>query len=165
MLFAISLSKSQPDKKLTDSQTDAVPPGMLYSDAGYETDVERRSLKRRAITRAAKGIAAVEKLLTGATKVATQSKNYRAYKKNGDIQSALQDFYSVEPALVNKRQNDRKAFSRHGRHGQVITGTVGDRRIILLPNGDGYSRHSPVLEIRSITDADYDRIVYKPTEN
>ena len=40
-------------------------------------------------------------------------------------------------------------------------GTVGDRRFILMLDGDKNSKPNPVLEIRSATDALYDRIVYK----
>ena len=94
-------SDSQPVHQLKDSQIDAAPPGtLLYSDAGYEIDVEKMNRMKRAITRAAKGMAAVEKLLTGAKKVWTKSQNYRLYKKNGNQESALQDFYSVEPVLT-----------------------------------------------------------------
>ena len=59
-------------------------PGMLSNDAAYENGPAERSLGKRAITRAAKGMAAVQKLLTGAKTVTTESKNFRVYKKNGN---------------------------------------------------------------------------------
>ena len=80
-------------------------PGMLSNDAAYENGPAERSLGKRAITRAAKGIAAVQKLLTGAKTVTTESKNFRVYKKNGNYETALQDFYSVKPVLTNPKQN------------------------------------------------------------
>ena len=43
----------------------------------------------------------------------------------------------------------------------VIMGTVGDRRLILLLQGDRASKYNPVLEIRSPTDSLHDRIVYR----
>ena len=128
------------------------------------TVMEKRGLWKRAITGAAKGIAAVAKLLTGATKVATSSKPFRAYRKNGNYETTQQDFYSVEPRLTKAKQFGGTTGFDFGRrrdsHGSLV-GTHGDRRLILRPNGDWYSRHSPVLEIRSITNADYGRIVYK----
>ena len=112
-------------------------------------------------------MAAVGKLLTGAKKSWTQSTTYRLYKKNGNQQSAIQDFYSVEPKLAKRKPNSPTIGSWRGRSRQALTGTVGDRRLILMPNGDAMSRHSPVLEIKSISSAytHYDRIVYKSTGN
>ena len=163
MLGMTSVSESQRHNQLPGSQTDAAPPRMLYSDAGYEIDVEKTGLRKRAISRAAKGMAALEKLLTGATKVHTSSKNFRLYKKNGNRQTALEDFYSVDPMLTKRNQRP-KIHLRYSRT-EVLVGTVGDRRLILMPNGDRYSRQSSVLEIRSASDAYYDRIVYKTTGN
>ena len=115
---------------------------------------------KRAVTLAAKGLAALETLLTGAKKVPTVSKSYRLYKKKGSLETALNDFNSVEPVLTNQHANRPKLGGR-GRSRKPLMGTVGDRRLILMPDGDGFSRHSPVLEIRSATDALHDRIVYK----
>ena len=127
VLCATQISGSQPDLQLTDSQTDAEPSGMLLSDTAYEVDMEKSVLKKRAITQAAKGLAAAEKLLKGATKVATQSKSYRLYKKNGHYETALQDFYSVEPRLLNnprcKHLNNafgRSAWNREARRNFTI---------------------------------------------
>ena len=167
MLGTTSFSECQADQ-LRDAQIDAAPHAMLHSDVGYETDMEKRSLWKRAITRAAKGMAVVEKLLTGATKVSTPSKTFRTYQKNGNYRTALQDFYSVEPRLTKpKRFGSRPSFDFGRRRDtqQPLIGNVGDKRLILLPNGDGNSGYSPVLEIRSITSAEYDRIVYKTNED
>ena len=132
--------------------------GMLSNDAAYESEPVERNVRKRAITRAVKGMAAVEKLLTGATKVATLSKKYRLYKKNGDIDSAIRDFYSVGTMLT---QNMPNLFTARRRTILIIR-TVGDRRLHLMPYGDRYSRHSPVLEIRSDRTDAYDyRIVYR----
>ena len=160
MLGTTSFSECQADQ-LRDAQIDAAPYGMLHSDVGSEADMEKRGLWKRAITPAAKGIAAVEKLLTGATKVAAPSKTSRTYMKNGNYKTALQDFYSVEPRLRKPKLFGGMPSFQMGRgrdRRDSLIGTVGDRRLILLPSGDGYS---PVLEIRSITNADYDRIVYE----
>ena len=163
MLDTTSFSECQADQ-FRDAQIDAATHGMLHSDVEYETVMEKRGLWKRAITGAAKGMAAVAKFLTGATKVATSSKTFRAYRKNGNYETTLQDFYSVEPRLTKAKQFGRTTGFDFGRrrdsHGSLI-GTVGDRRLSLRPNGDWYSRHSPVLEIRSITNAEYGRIVYK----
>ena len=102
----------------------------------------------------------MEKLLADAKKVSTPSKNYRLYKKNGNLDTAIKDFHSVEPVLAGPNKS-RPKWSGRGRSRQPLMGTVGDRRLILMPSGDGYSKHSPVLEIRSATDALHDRIVYK----
>ena len=135
----------------------AAQQGMLSNDAAYESEPAERNVRKRAITRAVKGMVAVGKLLTGATKVATQSNKYRLYRKNGDINSAIRDFYSVEPMLTQNRPNLFTARRRT----ILIIGTVGDRRLHLMPDGDKHSRHSPVLEIRSDRTEAYDyRIVY-----
>ena len=120
-------------------------------------------LKKRGITQAAKGLAAVEKLLTGVREFRSISKNFRTYTKTGNMQTALEDFYSVKPYVAaNRNKNTYHLFRGYARGGQNLIGLVGDRRLILLNNGDKYSRRLPVLEIRSPLDALYDRIVYKP---
>ena len=143
----------------------AVQQGMLNNDAAYESGPAERSQGKRAIFRAAKGMAVVQKLLKGATKVCTNSKNCVLYKKTGDRQTALKDFYSVNPKFIEPKQSPDVHLRRVWWGQETLTGTAGDRRLILKPDGDGRSRYSPVLEIRSTSGAYYDRIVYKPTEN
>ena len=121
--------------------------------AEYTNDIRKRS-----ITKAAQGLAAMEKILTGARKFRT-TKNSRNYRKNGNRETALKDFYSVEPVVSNIPQT--RKWPLRGRAFDVHIGTVGDRRLILMLDGDKYSKPNPVLEIRSATDALYDRIVYK----
>ena len=79
-----------------------------------------------------------------------------------NYETALQDFYSVT-MLTNPKQNRPHIFTGNRRAGQTLMGIVGDRRLILMPDGGRFSRHASVLEIRSTTDAYYDRIVYKTT--
>ena len=128
-------------------------PRAVYNDAGYEIDGERQDLRKRAVlTPLFRGMAAADKLLTGARKFRTTKKS-RSYKKIGNRQTALEDFYSVEPQI--------RKWELRGRAVDVYIGTVGDRRLILMLDGDRLSKPAPVLEIRSATDVLYDRIVYK----
>ena len=142
---------------------DIVPQGEVINSAEYIRDTERRYQKKRTITRAAKGLAVVENLLAGAKKVSTESKKYRLYTKKGDVETALYDFSSVNPRMETQTKR-RKGPLITARTQQALVGTVGDRRLILMPKGDKFSRQSPVLEIRSFTDALHDRIVYKTAE-
>ena len=80
----------------------------------------------------------------------------------------MRDFYSVDPRMEPRTKQHKfkppiTTFS--GRARTAYIGTVGDRRFVLLPKGDKWSNHSPVLEIRSFTDDLHDRIVYKATGN
>ena len=143
-----------------------MPQGEVINSAEYISDTERRYQRKRTITRAAKGLAVVENLLAGAKKVSTESKKYRLYTKEGDVETALYDFASVNPRMEaqTKRRKGPLITTKSGRTQKALIGTVGDRRLILMPKGDKFSRQSPVLEIRSFTDALHDRIVYKITE-
>ena len=119
----------------------------------------------RALTPAvAKSIATLEKLLSDASKVKSSSKHYRLYTKDGNSQTAMDDFMSLEPvpAMTDPvRRRDGFTFHRGVRSGEgVLIGNVGNKRVIFMPNGDRNSRRAPVLEIRSTTGATFDRIVY-----
>ena len=46
-----------------------------------------------------------------------------------------------------------------------LHGSVGNIRLVLKKAGDNYSDGSPVLEIRSVLDALYNRIEYKTNGN
>ena len=134
-------------------------PRIAYNNAGYEIDGERQDLRKRAVlTPLFRGMAAADKLLTGARKFRTTKKS-RSYKKIGNRQTALEDFYSVEPVVQNIPQI--RKWELRGRAVDVYIGTVGDRRLILMLDGDRLSKPAPVLEIRSAADVLYDRIVYK----
>ena len=143
---------------MTDEQNDAVP--QKYGNkAWYEFDNYGGDRGKRTVTRAAKGLAAMETLLTGAKKVWTPFKNFRLYKKNGNLDTALKDFHSVEPVLTLPYKNAMRSRKLRG-YSRAVMGFVGDRRLILSLDGDRYS-YLPVLEIRSATDALFDKIVYK----
>ena len=132
-------------------------PQKYGNKAWYEFDNYGGDRGKRTVTRAAKELAAIETLLTGAKKVWTPSKNFRLYKKNGNLDTALKDFHSVEPvSLPYKNAISMKKLRGYSR---AIMGFVGDKRLILLLDGDRYS-YLPVLEIWSATDALFDKIVY-----
>ena len=100
---------------------------------------------KRVTTNAAKGLAAVGKLLEGSTQLAPRSMRQRWFEKTGDFSDALEDFFSVRP-------NNVKIFSGHVTDGKghvtkgkkTIDGKVGDRRIILRSDG---VEANPVLEV------------------
>ena len=48
------------------------------------------------------GLAALRKVLVGAKMVSTKSINYRKYKKPGTADTALADFYSVQPRNIKE---------------------------------------------------------------
>ena len=90
------------------------------------------------------------------------TKKIRKYEKPGNADTALLDFYSVQPANVQRKSNFNFGNLRKGYDGDYnIIGRVGDKQLILRPKGDRLSNHNPVLEIRTATDTAYDRIVYK----
>ena len=159
----LTIGEPHSEAKLSDAQ----PGAELYASAVYEMNADDFGRETRAITGTAKGLAAAQKLLAGAEKVKTTSKNYRSYMKAGNYETALADFNSV--TAVVKKANPVGLFSylgpRSNPYGPTLLGRVGDRRLILKQSGDLYSRGSPVLEIRSASDAMYDRIVYKTIKN
>ena len=135
----------------------------LFDDASTakHNDVEMRALTKRSLSQAAKGIAAAETILTAARKYRT-TKTARFWKKTGNLQTAIDDFNSVQPVVKRKHRNSGN-FNHDQlryRRGHNLVGTVGDRRLILLPQGDPASKFNPVLEIRGFTDALYDRVIY-----
>lgn len=156
--------KRQTPQQPSGRQNDFVRQGMIGTNAEYDIKPEK-GVRKRAINAATKGLVAVEKLLMGSRKATTSSKNYRLYRKHGNVNTAIQDFHSVEPRIItNKKTNKRKpsnVFRTSRRTDDVIMGTVGDRRLILLLQGDRASKYNPVLEIRSPTDSLHDRIVYR----
>ena len=150
----ISLVESQLDRALRNDQ-----PGVhMYYGAGYGINLEDMGLATRAIAQVAKGNAAVQKLLRGAKKVGSKSKIFYKYQKDGNIETAMHDFNSVLPKMETLRQNMHYPTDR-------LVGTIGNIRLVLMKNGDSWSRGSPVLEIRSAYDKVYDKIVYKKPKN
>ena len=133
---------------------------IIFNNAARDEDYTyNRGLTERSISTAKKGLLAMEKLLMGAKKVQT-NKRARFYRKNGNRQTALADFYSVKPAVTRPNMNTLG----NRRLGERLIGSVGNRRLILMLDGD-YHRHrspahSPVLEIQSTTDDLRDVIVY-----
>ena len=87
MLGRISLAETQFDQKLGDFQHDT----KLHSGTGRDINVANAGRRARAIVQTAKGTAAVQKLLKGAEKVKTTSKNFRNYRKDGGYETALAD--------------------------------------------------------------------------
>ena len=88
----------------------------------------------------------MQKLLSGAKRVRTISKNYLTFRKDGGYETALADFNSVKPVLnkVHPSYINLKGPNTN----YPMAGTVGDTRLILLQNGDRFSKGSPVLQIR-----------------
>ena len=132
----------------------------LFDDASTakHNDVEIRALTKRSLSQAAKGIAAAETILTAARKYRT-TKTARFWKKTGNLQTAIDDFNSVQPVV--KRPHPFGDWDQpRNRRGHVLVGTVGDRRLILIPQGVPASKFNPVLEIRGFKDALYDRVIY-----
>ena len=165
LCIVVALSENPAEHQSSEVQTGAALQNTFYNDAEDEGYTYERELKKRAITRAyaaAKGLLVMEELLTGAKKYMT-TKNARFYRKNGNRQTALADFNSVKPVV------SRPNFDLGNRRlGEILIWRVGDRRLVLMPDGDPYYRFDrpghvqpPVLEIRSATDNVYDIIVYK----
>ena len=155
----ITLGEPPSEPKLSDAQ----PGAELHAGAVHEMNADDSGRETRAITGTAKGLAAAQKLLAGAEKVKTTSKNFRKYLKAGNYETALADFNSVEPVVM--KANRSFNFGHPRSQNPPLLGRVGDTRLILWQNGDLYSRGSPVLEIKSASDAMYDRIVYKTIKN
>ena len=143
----------------------------MQTDAGVEklfddgstakhNDVEIRPLTKRSLSGAKKGIAAAETILTGARKYFSTT-NARVWIKTGNLQTAVDDFNSVKPVVKRQNRNSGNWNQQGNRRGNVLVGTVGDRRLILImPKVGTASQSNPVLEIRGVTDALYDRIIY-----
>ena len=160
-LGMIPLAESQLDQKLRYAQ--AMQTGAdLYYGAGHDLYIISTGLRTRAVGQTAKGAAAVQKLLSGAKRARTTSKNYLTFRKDGGFETALADFNSVKPVLnkVHPRYINLKGPNTN----YPMAGAVGDTRLILLQNGDRFSKGSPVLQIRPALDPLYTRIVYKTPE-
>ena len=156
VLSFASLAESQVDKNI-----DGVQCGNKMHSATGLVKIDNIDRRKMAISRSTRGIADVQRLLTVAKKIKTKSKNYRNYEKEGNYYTALADFNSLKPK-VTKTPN----WSLYGRNPsslaqQYLIGDVGDVRLVLWRYGDRFNRGPPVLEIRSASDALYDRIVYK----
>ena len=151
-----SPAESHFNQRLRDSQ----PNAMLMPRTEQVWNIQDTARRLRALAKTAKGMAAVEKLLTGAKKVKTDSMNYRSFKKNGNYKVALADFNSVKPR-VKKPNPNRIVYGRPKSIGSALVGSVGDVRLILMRNGDNFSNGAPVLEIRPALDPLYTRIEYK----
>lgn len=116
-----------------------------------------------------RGLHALNQLLHGAKRVWTPSRKFRKYEKFGDEKAALSDFYSIKPENIEATKN-KFQLGHIQTEGQVYHGTVGDREVRLLLNGDGYSNGRPVLDViesrssslRNSKDQPYvDRFIYK----
>lgn len=151
------LAENDLDQKLRDAQ-----PGAELNGGTMLLKEEYMYRRKRVVGMSARGLAATQKLLVGAQKVKTSSKKFRNYRKDGNYETALADFNSVEPVLTRKKipwSHGRQSLARHKFDNSLI-GTVGETRLILRKYGDTYSNGSPVLEIRSALDVLYNRIVY-----
>lgn len=160
--IAFMFSKGQAKyHKLSGDQVDTASPilHVYNNDARLESDAYRGERRKKAVTQTAKGLAVLQALLRGAKEIPTKSNRYRLYKKYGNLDTALKDFNSVKPDFTGPK--------RYGWNSQGLKifkpriKIVGDRKLILMPDGDRYSRRSPVLQIWTDTDVLYDRIVYK----
>ena len=162
VLVAIAATDSQLGQKQGDTQ----PIAGIFADS-LRSHVDNRVRRARAVSHTPRCIAAIQKLLEGAHAVQTTSKNFRSYKKDGDLKTALRDFESVSPVVMKPSQRQRLNYGRNNLHRDYNTlmGTVGDTRLILLKQGDNFSRGLPVLEIRRPLVPLYDRIVYQITGN
>ena len=169
VLVTITSTESQKlGQKVGDIQPNA---GILdaFSHSHELKMCEYNTIRRaRAISQTARGMAAVRRLLADAQEVKTTSKNFRSFKNDGDLRTALRDFESVSPVLMKQKPYlSLFTFGRKNINGNRLVGTVGDIRLILRQQGDIYSRGSPVLEIRESHSLNpvYDRIVYKISGN
>ena len=160
VVVLVLVTTATAERQLNQKLGDIRPIAEIFTDSASHV---RRA---RAIIQTPRGIAATRKLLEGAYAVKTTSKNFRSYKKDGDIRAALRDFESVSPAVM-KQKRQRLNFGRNHKYNNALVGTVGDTRLILLKQGDAFSRGLPVLEIRKpyALDPLYDRIVYQITGN
>lgn len=117
--------------------------------------------KTRAIPFAVKGIFALKSLIKGTKPVKSYSYQFRKYEKPGDANTAINDYYSIKPEN-SKIMNI--GIELKSKPGTVLTGLAGDRRIVLLLDGDKWSKGRPVLEVidtKTKIMPNIDRIVYK----
>ena len=146
-------------KGLGDTQLGA---DLYFRDGCVNNLLKDPILRTRAVSQSAKATAVIEKLLAEAKRIRSRSKNYVTFGKDGDYATALADFNSANPVLTKVH---RSYINLRGSYkNDPLAGTVDDTRLILRQNGDGISRGSPVLEIRTALDPIYTRIVYKKTE-
>ena len=162
----LSFADSERNQKLRELQ-----PDVDMHSAVRLIKVKSMGPNTRALRHTTRGLDAARKLLAGAQQIATKSKKFRSYIKDGNLETALADFNSVDPVL-SKDPMPRpgvgkfyawNALSRH-KYENSLVGSVGDKRLFLRMAGDNYSS-LPVLEIRSALDTLYDRIVYKTIRN
>lgn len=108
--------------------------------------------KRSALVRLfRKGVRATKFLLKDTVVTPNIKFNIRESQKQGTLKTALKDFYSVNPAFVEKLKFPGGVTGRSGR--------IGDRKIILKNRGkDG----KPTIEIMQTHKSDplIDRITY-----
>ena len=97
----ITLGEPPSEPKLSDAQ----PGAELHAGVVHEMNADDSGRETRAITGTAKGLAAAQKLLAGAEKVKTTSKNFRKYLKAGNYETALADFNSVEPVVMKANRS------------------------------------------------------------
>lgn len=129
-----------------------------------ETDTDRDHVRvTRGISlavRALKGFAAVKKLTSGATPLRSRSNRHRKYQRQGDFETAKDDFYSLNPVNV-KDYSGQKQFYRT--FGETITGNVGDRRLVLQKYGEKGNPMLEVIETKLAPGQYVDRFIYKKT--
>lgn len=139
------------------------PPSHIIPDTVYKaTNFDDRDTRTLGIDLAARGLLAAQHLLKGTKAIRSYSDRWRKYEKPGDLQTAIKDYYSVKPAesvFMNLRLSTRHQV------GKILSGTVGDRWVVLRMDGDKYSKGRPVLEIIDTVPKPgpgTDKIVYVP---
>lgn len=115
-------------------------------------------IDKRAVPMAVRGLNALNKLLSGSSPMRATSDVYRRYEKPGDFETALREFYSVKPRNVRERKNN---FHVQHQAGRVITGNVGNRRLVLRSNGVDGRPSLEVIETKFEPGPYVDQIVYK----
>lgn len=97
------------------------------------------------------GAAAVNFLLRGAKQIRSRSQLHKRFEKQGDFETALKDFYSVDPRDVRVFMYSKGM----GKGVSKLTGQVGDRQMTLkkISRAD---RNKPALEIREPKQVKFD---------
>lgn len=153
-LFGLSFALAQSRHVQFSSDTDSD----FINSAVMSKTANKREKKAASMT--ARGLMALRKLLSGSKKVPLNSKVYRRFEKPGDFETAMKEFYSVKPRNV-KEHKDNKNFMIQFQAGRVITGNVGNRRLILRTNGPDGQPSLEVIETKFEPGPYIDQIIYK----
>ena len=101
---------------------------IIYSGHGMKHPESLRRQKRARFDLMKEGTDAVTKLTSGAKRLRSYEKNVRQYRKDGNFQTAVEDFMALRPVSV------REASYPPFQH-KAVYGRVGDRFVQVVKVG------------------------------